>query len=494
MPRLAALTRATTRIVAAALAALVLALWCAPDAFAHTKLDSSEPAAGSTSDSPVQEVALRFTLPVTPLGDGIVIDGPGGAVAAEVVAAENGLVLVATPSDALTDGDYTVSWTAAAQDGHPLEGIFGFTVASAAPGPTEPSEDADALSGGDSSAGTGTTTGPSDTDDDAGSGSHADMLDMDHDTTSANETAAAVVEVVARLGRAAALWGWLVAAGGLAFVGLVLRGRDQDDVPEVLRVVRWTGALILAGLVVQVVAGSVLVAQGDIAAAASPSAIGDSLPGPTRWALGFQAGGAAAITAGAWRTLWGSWLAILGSMMAGIGHLLDGHSNNVEPRWLVVTADLTHLAAAATWVGGVVVMAILLRSRRRNGRRLDAALMGARFSVVGAVSIALVGAAGMLLAGSIIDRPAQLWESSWGLFLLAKVAVVTVVGIIGAYNHFGVIPKLVARRRVTLRHARPFRPLRKAGNMLRRSAGRETSLMAVIVLITAWLVVASVQE
>jgi copper transport protein len=33
----------------------------------------------------------------------------------------------------------------------------------------------------------------------------------------------------------------------------------------------------------------------------------------------------------------------------------------------------------------------------------------------------------------------------------------------------------------------------RAGSVLRRSAGRETTLMVVIVLLTAWLVAASVQ-
>ncbi|MEU4362245.1 CopD family protein [Promicromonospora sp. NPDC023987] len=482
------------RAAVAVCAALVLALWCAPSATAHTKLESSVPAAGSTSDRPVDEVTLRFTLPVSPLGDGIVIDGPEGAVAADVAAGDDGLVLVATPSDTLTVGDYTVTWTAAAQDGHPLEGTFDFTVTG-----TDPGEHGGGA--GTPSADPTTTpgeTGTGDADDGAtgsDSGSAHDMSGMDHDMghdPSAMDTPASrVAEAIARLGGAAALWGGLVAAGGLAFVAFVLRGRDEVDAPVVLRLARWAGVVILGGLVVRVLAGSVLVAHGDLAAAVSPTAIADSFTGTTLWDVGLQAAGAVALAAGARRTLRGSWLAVIGVVLVGAGQVLGGHSNTVEPRWLVVTADVAHLAAAATWVGGVVSTGLLLRARRRDGRDLDAALLGARFSVVAAVSVTVVGVAGVVLAVGILERPEQLWQSSWGLLLLAKVGVVGVVGAIGAYNHFQVVPRLTARRRTVVQHARRSH---RAGGMLRRSAGRETTLMVVIVLLTAWLVAASVGE
>jgi copper transport protein len=464
------------RAAVGVLAALVLALWCAPSATAHTRLESSAPAAGSTSDTPVTEVTLRFTLPVSLLGEGIVIDGPEGAVVADVAAAGDGLVLVATPSEALTAGDYTVTWTAAAQDGHPLDGTFGFTVAGA--GPSEPTP-----------GGTGTPSAG------ASPGVEHDMSGMDHDMghepSAMDSPVTDAAAAVARLGSAVTLWSGLVAAGALAFTAFVLRGRDEVDAPVVLRLARWAGVLILGGLVVRVLAGSVFVAHGDLAAAVSPSAIADSLTGTTLREVGLQAAGAVALAVGARRTLRGSWLAVIGAVLVGAGYVLGGHSNTAEPRWLVVSADVAHLAAAATWVGGVVSMGLLLRARHRDGYDLDAALMAARFSVVAALSVTVVGVAGVVLAVGIIDRPQQLWQSTWGLLLLAKVGVVLMVGAIGAYNHFRVVPRLTARRRGVVRHAGRSR---RAGSMLLRSAGRETTLMVVIVLLTAWLVAASVQD
>lgn len=471
------------RAAVGVLAALVLALWCAPSATAHTKLESSAPAAGSTSDTPVTDVTLRFTLPVSQLGEGIVIDGPEGAVVADVAAAGDGLALVATPSEALAAGDYTVTWTAAAQDGHPLEGTFGFTVAGAgagagpSPSPSEPT------------GGTGTPSAG------ASPGTDHDMSGMDHDMghepSAMDSPATDVAAAVARLGSAVTLWSGLVAAGALAFTAFVLRGRDEADAPVVLRLARWAGVLILGGLVLRILAGSVFVAHGDLAAAVSPSAISDSLTGTTLREVGLQAAGAVALAVGARRTLRGSWLAVIGAVLVGAGHVLGGHSNTVEPRWLVVTADVAHLAAAATWVGGVVSMGLLLRARHRNGYDLDAALMAARFSVVAALSVTVVGVAGVVLAVGILDRPEQLWQSTWGLLLLAKVGVVLVVGVVGAYNHFRVVPRLTARRRGVVRHAGRSH---RAGGVLLRCAGRETTLMVVIVLLTAWLVAASVQD
>lgn len=465
------------RAAVGVLAALVLALWCAPSATAHTRLESSAPAAGSTSDGPVTEVTLRFTLPVSLLGEGIVIEGPDGAIVADVAAAENGLALVATPSAALTAGDYTVTWTAAAQDGHPLEGTFGFVVASAGAEPSQPAGGAGTPSAG------------------ASPGTDHDMSGMDHDmgheASAMDSPATDVAAAVARLGSAITLWSGLVAAGALAFTAFVLRGRDEVDAPVVLRLARWAGVLILGGLAVRILAGSVLVAHGDLAAAVSPSAISNSLTGTTLREVGLQAAGAVALAVGARRTLRGSWLAVIGAVLVGAGHVLGGHSNIVEPRWLVVTADVAHLAAAATWVGGVVSMGLLLRARHRNGYDLDAALMAARFSVVAALSVTVVGVAGVVLAVGILDRPEQLWQSTWGLLLLAKVGVVLVVAVIGTYNHFRVVPRLTARRRGVVRHAGTSR---RAGSMLQRSAGRETTLMVVIVLLTAWLVAASVQD
>ncbi len=171
------------------------------------------------------------------------------------------------------------------------------------------------------------------------------------------------------------------------------------------------------------------------------------------------------------------------AMMIPIG-LVDGHSNTAEPRWLVLLADVTHLIAAAIWVGGVVMIGVLLRYRRRQGRLQHAALMGSRFSVIAGACVVLVGLTGVALTWTNLASPSQLWQSSWGLFLITKVVVVAIVGSVGAYNHFRVVPTLEAG--LEQGSEGPVE-----SHLLRRLTAHETGLMVVIVLLTAWLVDAS---
>ncbi|WP_125776169.1 copper resistance CopC/CopD family protein [Antribacter gilvus] len=438
------------RLVRTLLVATALTICCATPAFAHTKLSSSDPADGSTSTGPVATVTLTFTLPVTPIGEAVEIAGPEGTIETEVTQAQDGVLVVATPGTPLADGSYTVVWSVAAQDGHTIEGRLAFAVG-------EP---------------TATAGGSNDSPSTSHSG-HTMASMQDHPVPP-------FIDAVGRSGNAATLWGWLVAAGGLAFAGLVLRGRDAEDIPVALSTVRWTGAVILVGLILRVASRAMTLTHGDTTAALSPSAVADSLTGSTGWVIGLQAAGAFAVLAGARRSLRTSAVAMVGVVLAAAGIVLDGHSNTADPRWLVLTADVAHLAGAATWLGGVVMLTVILRRRQQEGRHLDVGLIAARFSVIAGASLAVVGVAGVLLTATILDRVPQLWETDWGLALLAKVAVVAAVGLIGTYNHFHTVPLLSATN--GRRHGRP------SGEALHRTAAPETVLMVAVVLITGWLV------
>lgn len=460
--------------VALVLAIMVLLAVVSPAA-AHTDLDSTNPTDGSTLETTVEEVTLTFTLPVTQLGEGVSLRGPNGQIPAEVSSVQDGLVFRAVPEEPLTDGSYISEWTVAAGDGHPLSGQFAFTIdTGSAPTPSTDGE-------GSASATEDKAAAAPATNDTAGEDSGA-STPTQADTSS---DASGFARVMARLGGAVALWGALVAGGALIFAAGVLKGPDRDDTPVIATAIRWSAGLILIGLIVRVMSRAVLISQGDIAAAISPTAIGNSLGDTTRWVLGLQAGGALIVLIGTRPTLLYSWIPLIGILAVGSGHILAGHSNTIEPRWIILTADIAHLIAAAVWVGGVVMIGTLLRHRRRRGQPLNAAAIGARFSVIAAASATIVGLAGVVLAITILDRPQQLWQSTWGLFLLTKVAVVALVAAVGAYNHFRVVPSLAA----PLRHEAPAG---STSEVLRRSATHETGIMLIIVLLTAWLVAAAV--
>ncbi|WP_083980228.1 copper resistance CopC/CopD family protein [Demequina salsinemoris] len=483
--------RATALAMAAilVLAAALLGLSAQPAA-AHTGLDSSDPADGSTSTQPVEAVTLTFTLPVTPLGDAIVITGPDGAVAAEVTQEQDGLLLVATPTAPLDSGEYTVEWTVAAQDGHPLDGTFAFTVDLPGPSPSASvsATSSEAVPSATASSSASGTPTPSASPSPSATAMEA-MEDMDD-----AEVGDALATGLARVGAAIALWALLVGAGALAFAGFAMRGSDAADVPKVIAGVRWCGALLLGGLALRLVGRSALIAGGSFADGMQLDALGDALAGSVVWVFGLQAVGGALMLLGAWRSVAGVALAALGAALAGAGHVMGGHSNTAEPRALVLVADIAHLLAAAVWVGGAVALLAVLRRRRREGRALEPARMAARFGAVAAVAFVVVGVAGVALTWAIVDEPSDLWTTAWGLTLIAKVALVLVVAAIGAYTHFRIVPRLTAREaeRSASAGAGIVPGATDEQEHLRRAVAWESALFAAVVLATALLVSASI--
>jgi putative copper export protein len=139
-----------------------------------------------------------------------------------------------------------------------------------------------------------------------------------------------------------------------------------------------------------------------------------------------------------------------------VAFLFDGHTATQTPLLLVWATDVAHVLAAATWVGGIAMLATVLWRRRRAHHALDAAYLAVKFSVVAGISLIVAGIAGIALTVEILDEPSQLLASTWGQVLVAKVALVSVVAAIGAYNHFRLIPLL--EEAVELRTNHPHLP------------------------------------
>ncbi|MCB0899551.1 MAG: copper resistance protein CopC [Actinobacteria bacterium] len=124
---------ARLRRVWALLAVALFATALASPAAAHTDLVSSDPANGATLDTAPERITLKFGEAVLPSGAQIVAKSANGTKVDLGPAEVSGAKVTATwPADA-ADGAYRVSWRVAGEDGHPLEGAFGFTVKAAAP-------------------------------------------------------------------------------------------------------------------------------------------------------------------------------------------------------------------------------------------------------------------------------------------------------------------------------------------------------------------------
>jgi methionine-rich copper-binding protein CopC len=99
-------------------------------AFAHAKLQSSDPRAGSTLDAAPRQVRLKFNEALEPAFSKIKLTGPQNreiAVAATTVDKADPTVMTA-PLPPLSTGEYHIQWTAVSHDGHKVKGEVSFKV------------------------------------------------------------------------------------------------------------------------------------------------------------------------------------------------------------------------------------------------------------------------------------------------------------------------------------------------------------------------------
>lgn len=108
----------------------------ASPAAAHTELDFTLPADGTTVGEPVSEITVGFTEPVTLVGNGFEILTPDGVVIEPFPVTDDDMTFRLPLDPPLAGGSVGVRYEVAAEDGHVLEGSFVFDVA--APAPTTP--------------------------------------------------------------------------------------------------------------------------------------------------------------------------------------------------------------------------------------------------------------------------------------------------------------------------------------------------------------------
>jgi copper transport protein len=136
-------------------------------------------------------------------------------------------------------------------------------------------------------------------------------------------------------------------------------------------------------------------------------------------------------------------IAFVGAVLLVASEAFIGHTATVEPRFVILASDAGHLVAAGLWEAGAVMLAATIGRRHRLGQPLDARLLATRFSGVAAWSLAVVAVTGTALAWGILDGVGDLWTTTFGKVLVAKVAVVAAIALIGAYNHKVLVPALV---------------------------------------------------
>ena len=376
------------------LSTLALALLLTSPVAAHAQLVTSTPAAGEVVDEPPTELRLTFSEPIeVGYTSADVIDASGTQVvtaAGEPDPADQHVLVVPLP--ALDDGAFTVTWrTLSAADGHTISGfiVFGVGAVELPAGATGGGVEPGALHPGQSP-----------------------LL--------------AWADAIARfLGT-----GGLMLALGLGIVGWLVIRPVLGQLPEWL-VAAQLGSLLAsaAGAMLLLVVNSAGAAAGGIDAAAYAT---DSRTGQLIL-VRFGGSALAAIIGGFLLARRGVAAAIAAA--AGLGGIvlvgLAGHAAGYGA-FGPILALVVHVAAAATWVAGLVTLVVLAAMPSTRGRLRE---LVPRYSALALVGIGLAVISGAYFAwlstGELLP-----FGTDYGVVLGIKIGLVGAALALGTFHYF----------------------------------------------------------
>ncbi len=380
------------RFLALLLATLALVLVVPPTpVLAHAALLYTLPANGAVLAQAPRSVQLVFGEPVALVHDGLQLyDGSGGH--STVPAEQLDATVNATLPSNLPEGSYTLSWRVISDDSHPISGVLSFTVGRV--GAAVPSS-------------VNSDSGPVDI-----------------------------------------LYGALNAFGYLGLfclVGLTVFDLFVARTAAADRRVPLAAALVAVGAYVLLVPLSAVRESGSGLGALADAAVvtnGRSAGAVVTFVLALS-GVVLMLLRARLPGRGGFWVGMVGAGVALVSVLPVGHTQSFGPRWLVMGSDLIHAATAAVWLGGLVALALYLtRARRRKVDPAEAAGVLGRFSTLAGGLVVLLGITGTILAVVMVGSVAVLVGSSFGRLLMAKLAVVAVIGGLAGWNRFGLLPRL----------------------------------------------------
>ena len=366
----------------AALATLLWVLCFATAASAHASLVSTQPGDGSVLALAPKTVQLRFSEAVTPAVIQLT-DAEGRTRDDTAVRTVDATVVITLPEN-LPRGTQVISYRVISADGHPVAGSVVFSIGAATAAAAVPTN---------------------------------------------NNTVSGLIWL-ARIG---VYLGLFAGVGGAFFGSWIAPARAGSNV---------ISAALIAGL------GSAAASLGlqgldllnlplrDIATAAPWQAAAATSLGPSLLIA------IVAMTAGlvARRSASGSvsraWSAVA---LAGVGLSLaaSGHAATAPPQWLTRPSVFLHGVAVAFWVGALAPLAAM--AWRPAEGLLDALN---RFSRLAAPVVGLLTLSGLALAIVQLQSFRALIETSYGILLSIKLALVAVLLALAALNRFRLTPAL----------------------------------------------------
>ena len=376
----------------AIMVALLLVIPAVP-ALAHATLLQTTPGDGSVVATSPTEVTLRYDQPVTTASGAVKVLAPDGSrVDTGVVTLRDGNSTVVESLDKdLPPGTYTVLWRVISADTHTVFGAQTFSVKTAST--TAGAQAAEAQQ--------------------AGAGKAADdLLDVS---------------------RWVFYIGLLLLLGALAFLAFLWPA--GLDVRRTRRLLWGSWVLAVLGTI-----GGVLM-QGPYSEGLGlyytfdPQLIAEVLP--TRFGVISLARLALLVLmAGAIWRINRNRARMVGVVagVLGVGLLITtssiGHAGTGDLAGFAFPADVFHLAAAAAWMGGLVVLALVLL--RRPPAEL-AAIMP-RWSRYAELSVLVLVVTGTFAGWRQVREWGALTHTSYGILLLVKVSLVLVILALGAWG------------------------------------------------------------
>ena len=147
-------------------------------------------------------------------------------------------------------------------------------------------------------------------------------------------------------------------------------------------------------------------------------------------------------------------LVLLGLSMAALAaQLATSHAAaQVDSRAVLLVADFLHMAAAAAWIGGIPYFLLVLY-RTHDGRAH--ALVGRRFSLLLIWTVAVLVAAGLVMAVDYIGSIEAIYGTAYGVMVATKVVLLLALLFFGAMNN-RIIERMTRDTGVSILRVRRF--------------------------------------
>lgn len=112
--------------------------------------------------------------------------------------------------------------------------------------------------------------------------------------------------------------------------------------------------------------------------------------------------------------------------------------------------DQLHILSGATWVGGLLCLVLMTRRHVLGGAAGTFwAGVWQRFSLLALTAVGIVLTSGVWLAWKNVGSISELWTTTFGRFLVAKLLLVTMLVSAGAYNQLVLTPRIVRDARIS---------------------------------------------